>query len=157
VIGRLKGVAGTRFPRRTRRTIMAFVIAPVVPTIAIAALFDLRDAAYYLAVFGYPVAFGVGVPIHLLLRRLGWSGGFIYLGAGAVAAIIGEWLYGIGLTLADPTPAGQSVLLRLGDTIALLVRAPELAVVIGACGAVAALAFWLIVAPLEPLPERATS
>jgi hypothetical protein len=136
---------------------MAFIIAPVVPTIAIAALFDLRDAAYYLAVFGYPVAFGVGVPIHLLLLRLGWSSGFIYLGAGGVAAIIGECLYGIGLTLVDTAPTEQSVLTRLGDTISFLVRAPELAFVIGACGALAGLAFWLIVAPLKPVPERTTA
>jgi len=130
------------------------MIAPLAPTMVIAILFDLRDALFYLAVFGYPVVLGVGVPIHLVLRRLGWSGGFVYLGAGALAAIIGEVLYGIGLTIWDAKPSPEPLMARLRDTIAFLAEAPELAVIIGACGALAALAFWLMTAPVER-PNRA--
>jgi hypothetical protein len=139
---------------RIPRTVLAFIIAPIVPTIVIAVMFNVRDAAFYLAVFGYPIVLFVGVPTHLLLQRLGWSGGFIYIGAGFIAGDIGGLLYAVGLTLLDTTPSNQSTIMRLRDTIAFLWRAPELALVIGACGALAALAFWLIEALVERKSEH---
>jgi hypothetical protein len=134
------------------RTIFAFIIAPLAPTIAVAILFDWRDALFYLAVFGYPAVIFIGGPAHLVLRVLGWSGGFIYIAAGFVAGVVSEFLYGIGLALWDTTPLRQPLLARLGDALRITVEAPELALVIGGCGALAGLTFWFVIAPGEKRP-----
>lgn len=136
------------------RTIFAFIIAPLAPTIAVAILFSWRDALFYLAVFGYPAVIFTGGPAHLILRALGWSGGLIYIGAGFIAGVLSELLYGVGLALWDTSPLRQPLLARLGDTLRITVEAPELALVIGSCGALAALTFWLVIAPGEKKSPR---
>lgn len=127
------------------RSSIVFAVAPLVPTAAVAILFDLRDALFYLAVFGYPAVVLVGVPTHFLVRWLGWNGGFVYLVAGFMAGILWELLYGIGLMLREPPASDVSLLTRVLDTLRIAVEGPELALVIGSCGPVAALTLWLII------------
>lgn len=140
--------------RGTTRIVFAFVVAPLAPTLVVAILFSWRDAVFYLAVFGYPAVIFVGGPAHLILRALGWSGGFIYIVAGFIAGVLSELLYGIGLTLWDSDPLRRPLPARLLETLQTFVHAPELVLVFGSCGALAALTFWFVIAPGEKRVRR---
>ena len=102
---------------RRGRTIAAFFIAPLTPAIALTpilmvgngVLFGLALGFYALvvnAVVAYPISLVVGVPLHLLARRRGWSGLILYLGAGVAfgtfALLIWAACQLVGDSFADP-------------------------------------------------------
>lgn len=75
------------------RTILGFVIAPIVPGLMYACLDWLgdgknRDILEVLALLGYSIALLAGAPLHLLLRWRGWNGWRTYIVAGPVLATI---------------------------------------------------------------------
>ena len=97
--------------------IVAFLIAPLTPAIALTpilmvgngVLFGLALGLYALvvnAVVAYPVSLIVGVPVHLLARRRGWSGLILYVGAGVAfgtfALLIWAACQLVGDSFADP-------------------------------------------------------
>jgi len=118
-----------------------------VPTVGLSLIFDWHPAFYMLAVFGYPAAVLTGLPAHLLLRRLGWSNGIVYIIAGFVAGLLAEMLYAVALAITDDRP--EPLLARLGETFGFILFGPELTILIGASGALAGLAFYLIAEPVR--------
>ena len=133
--------APSRFGR-IARTVAAFVVAPIVPGL-LTALPDLIRgdpmARWYIefaAKAGYPVILILGVPTYFLLKHWRRSGLGSYLVAGAVwgaAAYFAAFLP--GLLARDP-----GVSAAMAATTVYLV----LSII---CGAIAALAFWLIARP----------
>lgn len=135
-----------------KRRIIGFIVAPLAPSLAIALIFDWNFALQYLVAFGYPAVVVTGVPAHLILRRLGWSNGFVYILAGFIAGIVFEYFYAIGMASLDfgqPEP----LLARWREAVGTLIHGPELTAIIGGCGAFAALVFYLIAEPVKR-PEK---
>ena len=123
-----------------------FGIAPIVPGVAISAamlaLSQSEDAqAVLLAnlIFGYPMAFLLGVPSHFLLLRNGWTAWWAYGLAGAV----------LGVIVYAGMPLLLETIMRLQglDASGHVTFSLELLPVAMLCASVAAVAFWLIVRP----------
>ena len=128
------------------RTVAGFLIAPFVPGVVIAAamlaLSRNEDAQAVLLgnlVFGYPIAFLLGVPSHLLLRRNGWTAWWTYCLAGA---LLGAVVYAETPLLLETTMRLQGL-----DASGHVTFSRELLPVAVLCAGVAAVSFWLIVRP----------
>jgi hypothetical protein len=127
---------------RSLRSIIAFVVAPLVPGL-LAALPDLLRgdpmARWYIefaAKAGYPIIVTLGVPIYFLLKRWGRTGLPNYLVTGVIwgaAAYLSAFLPGLFLSDAGVSQAMAVTWMYLPiSTIS---------------GVIAAVAFWLIVRP----------
>jgi len=129
------------------RTILAFLIAPLTPALALTFVALLAGgpiagaglgtyAMILNAKVGYPVALAAGLPLFLLFRRLGWVGLAHTLAA--------------GLALGAATGAfGSTDMFQIGDENAERPLGETLVFVVAgaACGALAAASFWLIARP----------
>src|SRR5262245_5329124 len=73
------------------RTIAGFLIAPLVPVALIAATLmavgaiddDVRDLLFAAVVLANAIALAIGLPLFILMRRVGWNGFAAYVIAGA--------------------------------------------------------------------------
>ncbi len=128
------------------RTIAGFVIAPVVPGALIAAAMlalgereDAQSVVMTNLIFGYPIAFLFGLPIHALLLRNRWTSWPAYAASGAA---LGAFLY---VTL--PLLIEALMLMQGVDAGGHVTFSPSVLPVAIACAAAAAISFWLIVRP----------
>ena len=136
-----------------RRTIAGLAVAPIVPGALIAgAMFVLaqgEDAVSVLqanVLFGYPVAFLLGVPGHVLLMRSGWTAWTAYAAAGAL----------LGAAVYAGAPAVIETIMRLQgvDASGHLTFSATLLPVAMICATLAAVSFWLIVRPDRAVARR---
>lgn len=81
--------------RRLSRALAAFLIAPLVPPILMFLLSNSRDGAWvakFALLFSLGMTLIVGMPLHVLFRRLGWATvwGYVLIGAcgGLVASVL---------------------------------------------------------------------
>ena len=129
------------------RTILAFLIAPLTPALALTCFMLLAAgpfAGLALGMYalmlnawvGYPVALVAGLPLYILFRRLGWVGLVRYLGAGLALGAASGALGSSGMFDIGPQSAARS----LGETLVFVAAG-------AACGALAAASFWLIARP----------
>src|SRR5258706_12530308 len=131
------------------RTIAGFAIAPIVPGALIAAvmlaLADREDAQSLVManlIFGYPIAFLFGVPIHALLFRNRWTSLPAYAASGAA---LGAFLYVNLPALIEALMLTQGV--DAGGHVAFSLSVLPAAI---ACATAAAISFLLIGRPGRP-------
>ncbi|KLD73918.1 hypothetical protein FZ025_00655 [Xanthomonas hyacinthi] len=118
------------------RVLIGLVLAPLAPGLLMLALSLLGNAGKGLwalkliAMFAYPAMIVLGLPIHLLFQRIGWTSVWPYSIAGAfVGAVVTHFVF--------PTlNAGQAS----ASSIAI-------AAISAVFGAIAAATFWLVVRP----------
>lgn len=118
--------------RRNSRTLLAFLLAPLVPPLlylAAAALFGgylSLQLAVLIGELAYVAALIGGVPLHITLRNLGWVSLHDYM-------VFGLLLGALAVLVSERAPLEFAVLLQAGFS--------------AICGMMAALVFWLIGRP----------
>ncbi len=129
------------------RTLLALLIAPLVPFAFVTVFAGIYDALVYLAIFGYPAILLCGVPVHVLLLKLHRTSWLAYIAAGFTAALLAELVYFMLVSAAaNPARDFAAFITTLQDGFDF-VAVGFVGVPIGLCGALAALTFWLIVRP----------
>lgn len=129
-----------------RRLIAGLLLAPLAPGLLLLAvsLFGAVGEGLWamkvMAIFAYPTMIILGLPIHLLFKRAGWTRLWPYLIAGALSGLVVSLVVFPSVHIFAPGQGGAS-------SIAIAVLAAFF-------GALSALTFWLIVRPQKG-PETA--
>ena len=132
---------------RRGRVIVGFLLAPLTPAVILTpllmigygALSGIAVGIYALAVDAvvvYPIALVVGLPLHMLARSRGWSGGACYLAAGAAFGGVALLVWAACDLVGDPSA-------ELFDTVPAVVAGVIAGGLVTTC-------FWLIARPDRP-------
>jgi hypothetical protein len=134
--------------RHGYRTFVGFLLGPIVPGILFACDHFIEHGMYWKqgvilslslsAFFGYPVAIAWGIPLFLLMKRMGWSQLYHYIPIGAGLGVIAAFF-------ADSDKLQYSTLAEFARDHAhhLFFLGPIM-------GMIATLSFWLIARPDHP-------
>lgn len=143
-------LAGALIGERGRylRTLLGFVVAPLVIPLALALSFVPEASGYgtvealalTVAVLCYAAAILIGTPLYILLRALKWTGWISWLAWGVVVAVAGKLVFASHGAIADPS-----------RIVAALFEEPH----IWWLGALSGLVFWLIVRPDRAVEKSA--
>lgn len=119
------------------RVLIGLVLAPLAPGLFVLALSLLgnagegRWALELITMFAYPAMIVIGLPIHLLFQRIGWTSVWPYLIAGAFAGAVVACFVFPTLRLAGSGQANASSI--------------AIAAICAFFGAITAATFWLII------------
>jgi len=123
----------------TKRLVLGLALAPLVPGLLMLALSLLGNpsegiwALKLIVMFAYPAMIVVGLPLHLLFQRMGWTNAWPYLIAGTLTGAVVAYFVFPTLRLAASGPATASSI--------------AIAAICAFFGAFTALTFWMIVRP----------
>jgi hypothetical protein len=130
------------------RTIIAFAIAPLVAPLVLSLYFGLGSPGSligFILIFGSMFAYGaallVGIPLYLVLRRMGWHGPAMLALCGALIGV-GSWMFFLfvfPMLTGGPSKDLREVFANLGVFDFLILPA--------LLGAASGLLFWLIARP----------
>ena len=126
------------------RTIVGFLLAPIVPAALVVIFSDLGNSIF-VALFEYPAVLVLGVPVHLILQKQRWCSWSAYIIAGSLVGAFSELLYRFTAVVdvylsRDVSWKGEAL-----EASAALVGDPVPLLLVAYLGAVGALTFWLIV------------
>lgn len=121
----------------TKHLVMGLALAPLVPGLLMLALSLLGNpsegiwALKLIAMFAYPAMIVVGLPLHLLFQRNGWTSVWPYLIAGTLTGAVVAYFVFPTLRVASSGPANSSSI--------------AIAAICAFFGAITAATFWMIV------------
>lgn len=122
-----------------RRIILGIMLAPLIPGLLMLALSLLGNpgegiwALKLTAMFAYPSIIGLGLPLHFLFQRNGWTSAWPYLIAGTIAGVAIAYFVFPSLHVPGSGPANASSI--------------AIAAICAFFGAVTATTFWSIARP----------
>jgi len=126
------------------RTIVGFLLAPIIPAALVAIFSDLGNS-FFVVLFEYPAILVLGVPAHLILQKRRWFSWSAYAVAGFLVGALSELLYRVFAAADVYTPKDISWQDQALEAVADLARDPVPLLLVAYLGAVGALTFWLIV------------
>ncbi len=122
------------------RIALGLILAPLVPGILFSIPVMIQDGStmvfWYIkfsAFAGYPVMLILGLPIHLLFQRLGWTNGSLYAALGAFLGAVAYFVAFLPGIISD----SPKISYAMTTTIGLL----PVSII---CGIIAVFTFWLI-------------
>jgi hypothetical protein len=119
-----------------KRLALGLALAPLAPGLLVLALSLLGKpsegiwALKLIAMFAYPAMIVLGLPLHLLFQRSGWTSVWPYLIAGTIAGAVVAYFVFPSLQVAGSSPSSIAI-----------------AAICAFFGAVTAATFWLIAKP----------
>jgi CBS-domain-containing membrane protein len=123
------------------RTVIGFLLAPLVPAVPIA-IFSDYFAALLMAIMGYPAVLVLGVPAYLILQMRAWLRWPAYVTAGFIVGALYKILYNVLSAVLEAEPWAElrfEVTRTLDQPLSMWLAVWS--------GGVGALTFWLIVRP----------